>query len=61
MDCSGEHHIKKLEKKLSKKNLSLKSNFCVDYKYIRGENGTQSLSFEIKKCVDCSGEHHIKK
>ena len=33
--------------------------FRVDYKWIKG--GTQSLSFQIMKCVDKCGEHHIKK
>ena len=28
--------------------------------WIRGEDGTQSLSFQMMKCVDCCGEHHIK-
>ena len=29
--------------------------------WIRGEDGTQSLSFQIMKSVDYCGEHHIKK
>ena len=29
--------------------------------WIRGENGTQSLRFQIIKCEDYCGEHHIKK
>ena len=31
---------------------SLKSIFRVAHKWIRGEDGTQSLSFQIMKCVD---------
>ena len=39
----------------------LKSIFRVDHKWIWGENGTQSLSFQIMKCVDWWEECHIKK
>ena len=45
----------------SKQSTKSKSTFRVDYMWIRGEDGTQSLSFQIMKCVDYCGEHHIKK